>query len=222
MKKLKIKSGDTVSRVAEATGFAPETIWSHGENAELKEARAHMDVLAPGDSLHVPELKQRSEACVTDKRHRFRRKGVPMKLTVQLLDAWGAKRANIPYQLAIDGTEFEGETDDDGVLSEFIPNASRKGTLRLEQEQHDLIIGGMDPVTFLEGAQHRLTSLGFYCQSDNGEMGAATKFALRGFQQMMALEITGELDDATIGKLESAHKDVNTLADYLETKMADK
>ncbi len=215
-----IELGDTVSRVAGETGFAPETIWSHPNNAELKSRREHMDVLGVGDQLYVPDLTPKSMPAVTEKRHRYKRKGVPMRFILQLLDAWGEPRKNRPYKLIVDGEVFEGSTDGIGVLRHYLPTAAKGGTLSIDGLEFDIEIGYLEPKTELLGVQQRLTNLGFPCLGDEGETGQATHIALSRFQMLMHLPVTGEADGKTRDALYDNHEEIGRLAQYVRTDSA--
>lgn len=214
MSKRTIERGDTVSRIAGETGFAPETIWEHPSNKELKEQREHMDVLAVGDVLHVPELVPKSLPAATGKRHRYKRKGVPMPFIVQVLDAWGNPRKERKYKLAIDDGLYEGTTDVNGVLRHYLPNAAKGGKLYIDELVFDIGIGHLEPKTKLLGVQQRLTNLGYPCLGDDGEMGQATVIALSRFQRLAGLPVTGELDGATRDALNNHHEEIGRFTEH--------
>ncbi|WKB55799.1 peptidoglycan-binding domain-containing protein [Eleftheria terrae] len=218
MSTVTISEGDSVVRIAGATGFAPETLWSHPANAELRKRREHMDVLNPGDVLTVPERTPKTVAAATDRRHRFRRRGVPMHFTLQLLDAWGEPRRQRPYRLVVDGRLLEGTTDADGVLRHHLPTTAQRGTLQLDEVELALVFGGLDPKSTLAGVQHRLSNLGFPCAGDAGELGQATRLALARFQRLMELPCTGELDERTRDALDAHHQQLNQLAQHIATQ----
>lgn len=211
--KLVAADGDSVSRIAEAHGLAPDSIWSHPDNAELRAKREHMDVLGPGDVLTIPERTQRSVRRPTGARHRFRRRGVPMRFVLQLADEWGQARTERPYVLHVDGQRLEGLTDADGVVSRYIPNAARRGRLEIDELTIELVFGGLDPLTELRGVQQRLTNMGLPCVEDRGELGRATVLALRQFQRMIGREPSGELDDGTREAIGEHHRELGTLID---------
>lgn len=206
-----IAPGDTVSRIAGATGFAPDTIWSHPDNAELRATRDHMDVLGVGDQLTVPDLTLKSVSVAACKRYRFRRKGVPMRLIVQILNVWGDPRKNEPYRLIVDGSPLSGTTDNNGVIREYLPTSASEAKLRLKDLEFDLAIGVLEPKSELLGAQQRLSNLGFPCMADNGEMGQSTLLALIRFQRLAKIEETGRLDNATRDALNNYHQELNRL-----------
>ncbi|MEZ5428577.1 MAG: peptidoglycan-binding domain-containing protein [Pyrinomonadaceae bacterium] len=221
MNKLQINPGDTVARIAGATGFAPDTIWSHPDNAQLKDQRDHMDVLAAGDHLTVPDLTVKSLSLVTGKRYRFRLKGVPMRFILQVLDAWGNPRSERSYRLVVDGDPLEGITDENGVLRHFIPNSARTGRLFLDELELELAFGELEPKSTLLGVQQRLSNLGFSCLADAGKMGRDTVLALQRFQRLMGLPETGELDDATRRSLDEHHQQVGLLAQHISSAEPD-
>lgn len=153
MPKLKIAAGDSVARLAGAAGVAPDTVWSHPDNARLKARRDHMDVLAVGDVLTVPEPEAKTQQCATGKRHRFRRHGVPMRFTLQLLDEAGQPRKGRPFRLEVDGTPQEGSTDGDGVVQVYLPTAARQGVLVVDDLMLQLAFGVLEPKSGLAGVR---------------------------------------------------------------------
>lgn len=80
-----ITQGDCIDSVALRYGFFPDTLWNHGANTELKNLRKDPNVLFPGDKLFIPDLQIREVDKATEKRHRFRRKGIPAKLHLRFL-----------------------------------------------------------------------------------------------------------------------------------------
>ena len=82
-----ITHGDCIDSIALRYGFFPDTLWNHSANADLKQLRKDPNVLFPGDKLVIPDLQLREENGATEKRHRFRRKGVPAKLHLRFLKA---------------------------------------------------------------------------------------------------------------------------------------
>ncbi len=61
-----VKSGECLSSIAKKTGRLWQTIWEHEANAELRETRKDPNVLATGDRLTIPPLRQRSEPGETE------------------------------------------------------------------------------------------------------------------------------------------------------------
>src|ERR1043166_4210227 len=140
-----VQHGDCISSIAFGHGIFPDTIWNDPANATLKELRVNGNVLAPGDVVVIPDQQAKSVPCATGALHRFRRRGVPEKLRVAL-HAFSAARAELPYALVIGETRFEGKTDADGCLEQFIPPDAASATLIIsDTESYELALGELNP-----------------------------------------------------------------------------
>jgi hypothetical protein len=208
MPTITLEQGDCLSLVAIRHGFAPETVWEHGQNAELRERRIDPNALLPGDELFVPEIEEKQEPVATDTVKRFQLSVGPLRLRVRLT-RHGQPRAGEAYELEYDeGTKLSGETDGDGWVDQPLPITATAATLRLgegeEQEQHELALGHLDPHDEVSGVQGRLRGLGFYFGAVDGELGPKTRAALQRFQKAKGLTVTGEADDATMSALRDA------------------
>ncbi len=156
-----VQDGDCIHGIAAETGHFWETLWNDGGNADLKGKRKNPDVLLPGDKVVIPPLDTTPESGATEKRHKFRRKGVPIQLIIRVLKQGADDRvhqldpeknkpweyndapkddqkapedepeANQRYKLDVEGTLYEGTTDGDGVLKHSIAAAATSGRLTL-------------------------------------------------------------------------------------------
>ena len=210
-----IAPGECVVSLAVDHGFAPATIWDHPANAGLREERRNMHVLEPGDEVVIPDLRPGIVACETGRRHRFRRRGVPQRLSMQLL-VDDQPRAAVPYRLVVDGTKHEGVTDTEGRLSHWIPPNAHRGVLLVEGEAYDLEFGHLDPATTRAGFRARLVNLGFLA-SDSDDAAAFELAVIRfkrrycglvvppsGFDAVRRAELAA-IDARTIDAIERAH-----------------
>ena len=202
MPTISANQGDSIPSIAKDHGFFWKTIWNHGNNANLKSKRKNPNVLLPGDEVFIPELETKTESRGTDGHFKFKRKGEPVKIKIKLLKSDGKPRANEAYVLTVKGKDLKGNTDGDGMLSQYIPNDAKDGVLKLNdgKECFPVLIGALDPLDEITGIQQRLSNLGFDC-GDSGKLDDATKRALSNFQTQNNLEVTGKADDATKGKL---------------------
>jgi len=134
-----VKPGEDLVHIAHDKGFnnldslleANEALWT--EERERGEVHA-------SDRLQVPtreELTPIQATCETGRRHTFVCKTLKMEVRVLPLDEEGQPYRNAPYTLEVhlgqDGVKdplIEGETDEDGVVEEWVPVAKR-ATLRL-------------------------------------------------------------------------------------------
>lgn len=203
-----VRQGDTTASIAYEGGLFWETIWNHDSNARLRERRDNPNVLYPGDVIFVPDRQRKEEDGETERRHRFRRLGVPEILRIRLLDQHDRPRSGLQYVLEIEGIAVSGTTDEDGILEHPISPAAREGRLLLGeevQEEYPLNLGELDPIEEITGVQARLQNLGIYLGEINGEMTEETVEAIREFQRNRHLPENGELNDETRGQLSELH-----------------
>lgn len=134
-----VKPGEDLVHIAHDKGFNSLDSLLEANAALWSEDRERGEV-HPGDRLQVPtreELKPIQATCEPGRRHTFICKTLKMEVRVLPLDEEGQPYRNAPYTLEVhlgqDGAEdplFEGDTDEDGVVEEWVPVAKR-ATLRL-------------------------------------------------------------------------------------------
>jgi hypothetical protein len=207
MPRQKVGEGESTSSLAKKKGFFWRTIWEHGENASLKALRKDPNVLFADDDIFIPELDPKEVPKPTEQRHKFKRKGEPCKIKLQLLKN-GKPRANESYVLEIEKKLINGKTDSDGKLEHYIPGSASSGTLTLRngKEVLPIRIGDLDPIDKGTGVQQRLNNLGYDCGSEDGEIGEETKEALKKFQAEHGLSVSGDADAETKSKLKELSK----------------
>jgi len=203
-----VKQGDCIESIAFRHGLFWETIWNHPNNQQLRLERKTPNVILSGDKVFVPDLRPKEEPGATEKKHRFKRKGVPSKLRIVLKEA-NKPRASVSYILEIDGQFFSGQTNAQGILSHPIPPHAKRGKLIVisgnDKEEYQLQLGYLDPISEVSGVQARLKNLGFECGEVNGVLNSETKAAIRVFQSKYGLKETGEIDEPTRQKLMQEH-----------------
>lgn len=201
-----VRAGECIDSIAYEHGFFGETLWNHPDNAELKRVRKHPNVLLAGDRVAIPDLRKKTESGAMDTRHRFRRKGVPAMLRLQIL--WfGTPRGDDDYIIDIDGQKRSGSLDGEGWLEEPISPAARVAVLEVgtDRQRFEIQLGGTDPIDTIRGVQHRLNNIGFACGEPDGELGDRTRAALGRFQKSQGLKETGEPDQGTLDALLRVH-----------------
>ncbi len=129
------------------------------------------------------------------------------ELFTLLLHEGGQPRANQRYVLTIDGTSREGETDNNGMLTEPIPPNASVGRLVIGEDEEELWIkfGDIDPITELSGVQSRLTNLGHYDGPINGQESDDLRDAIAEFQTEVNIQADGQLTDDTRDALLKEH-----------------
>lgn len=199
-----------MSSIAFGRGFFWQTLWDLADNQALRKARKDPYTLAPGDEVVIPDRRIKSHPCTVDRVHSFRIKGVPERVRVQLLDDQGEPRKGQAYVLECGGSRFEGTLDAEGRLDHWISPQHTTGRLTVTaadgaEEQHEVLLGGLDPIDSVRGAQQRLINLGLYDGPCDGAWNDDLIDAVIDFQLARAIAVNGELDEPTRGALAKAH-----------------
>jgi type VI secretion system secreted protein VgrG len=121
--------------------------------------------------------------------------------------------ANKAFHMLVDGATYKGTTDGDGMLEKQIPKDAKTLTIVVwkgeyptsEQKTRTIQLDEMPPATTPRGALMRLANLGYYGGEPKDELDDAAKAAVRELQVHAGLPDTGELDEATAGKLNAMH-----------------
>lgn len=189
----KVRQGECIHSIAAQHGFFWEKLWNDPGNADLKQQRSDPSVLKPGDVVHIPAKEPKVENGSSEQRHRFKRKGIPNRVRIQIMRN-DEPQAGKPYRLQIDGKLETGTTDAQGMVEMIIPPEAKRGELHVGEgndvEIYHFQLGTVDPVDTENGARGRLRCLGYDDSLPFDEL-------LKEFQQKEALTASGQLDDAT-------------------------
>jgi hypothetical protein len=219
-----VKQGDCINSIASEFGLNPNTVWQDAGQENIRD-EIHRDesVLVPGDRIDLQERRDKTLNLVLNKRHRFRRIGVPTLLRIELKDPDGNPRAGIPYELIVDDTRIAGQTTSAGMVEQFINPQAKTATLRVgdranlpidaihaeRAETHLLRLGYLAPQTTLPGVRWRLIQLGYLIEqtqwdSDYDDV-KSLRAAIRLFQEENSLEVTGDMNPETEVALLNEH-----------------
>lgn len=228
MAKHTVKQGECISSIADKYGFFPDTLWNLAENAQLKRKRKDPNVLFPGDELFIPDKDEKTETGATEKKHRFRKKNVPVYLNLRLIDLDEKPRCGLKYIMAIDGDFQEGTTDKEGCIHAVISPGANRALLKVfpnkrqnkdvdnqvysgpepeevedqqDYEEYEINLGCLDPIDEVKGVQERLKNLGYLLEIKGQEQDEEFKEALLFFQDKHQLQKTGRVDPDTVRKL---------------------
>lgn len=209
-----VKLGDTLVSIAHEHGWRDwETIWNHPDNASLREQRADPQVLVPGDIVKVPEKTPKRLEVEAGRRHRFVAKVLTARFEALVRDGSGKPLKNRRFKLEIEGeTSHSGYTDEEARIELAVSPDAKRGVLKVWTGAPDervltwnLQLGHLEPPDTDKGLQARLANLGFYDGPIDGQVDDEVKAAIRNFQVVHGLEVTGEPDERTRQKLSDLH-----------------
>ena len=207
-----VKSGECISSIADQYGFFPDTVWNHSGNATLKTKRKDPNLLLPGDLVVIPDKQLKTVDKPPEQKHRFRKKGVPALLRLQIFDG-ETLRSDQSYTLTVDGKIHRGTTDGDGILEVEIPPDAKEADLTIGPDEFrvHLELGRVPPADELQGVLTRLNNLGYDCGRPEDGLTEQAQEAIKAFQYRYKLEQTGKADAPTKDKLAQLHDDAGGL-----------
>jgi hypothetical protein len=204
-----VRSGDTVEALAEANGLFWERLWFHPENDALRKVRDNPNVLLPGDRLFIPARRPKTVSISTNRRHTYRRRGVPSKFIARILDLQGRPRAHQRYTLEAGAFTHDGHLDAEGRVEVFVPPQVTRVHLRVGEgealEEFEFQVGHLDPIEELSGVVGRLVMLGFYDGPDLTEPSPDLHAAVMRFRVSVRLPQGGIDDELRAALVEAAH-----------------
>lgn len=209
-----VAAGDTIPSLAERHGHFWRRIWEHPDNAALKAARESENLLIAGDRVAIPPLTLKAEARATDLVHRFKRKGVPLKIAFVVQDQQGRLASDAPYELTVGSRTYRGRTDAEGALQVAVAPAARQGRLTVTVGDADdpetlaftLALGALQPIETPGGINARLINLGYLTDPIEDTLSDRSEAALRAFQRDQDLPEHGVADRATVDRLADVHR----------------
>lgn len=203
-----VRRGESIISLSNQYGIPARKIWDHPDNRPLRERGRTMSILYPGDIVTIPERETREASAATERRHRFSCRGRTTWLRLRFLDK-GRARAGEPYELHVEGRRFTGDLDSEGKLEVRVPADAGEGILLLggstSRQSIRIRVGHLDPLDENDGVRKRLQNLGLLGRGGDDPSGERMRSALRRFQKMQGLAVTGSLDDATRNKLIEVH-----------------
>jgi hypothetical protein len=153
------------------------------EGSETEGAGGESRAAAPNETNQVP-MRTRGPVCVRDYN------GEPVRLK--------------PYTIVINDEGTEGHTDEEGWIEAVDPSVT-EAVLYVGDAGYTLKFGEepSDPTTL---AQSMLNALGYSAGPLDGEAGDRTKAATAYYQRDNGLEINGELNEDTVGRMKEQHR----------------
>ncbi len=192
--------------IAARYGYAQSSdIYEHAKNEKLRKLRPDPAQLACGDIVTIPDRTKEKFPIGPGSKKKFTAKVPQTKLKLKF-EKEKKPLASEPFVVEVCGEKIEGTTTGDGMLEVDVPPHAVDARIVFPKAKlaYPVQIGHIDPIDTDSGVAARLKNLGYY----NGPPGASKESwapALQQFQKDSGLEPTGELDEATTGKLKDVH-----------------
>jgi hypothetical protein len=182
-----LESGENIHSIAFQAGHVWSTIWNAPENGTLRQVRTDPSVLAEKDSLFIPELRLRQEIGATNKRHCFKRIGVPSILRFRPMYL-GEPFVYQPYVVTSNSADAgRGTTTDQGIVECYVTPDAKEASITIGtgyfRFTYHITLRTLAPVETTDGLIARLQQLGFFESEKSSEDAIA---AFRDYHGMQA------------------------------------
>ncbi|MFO0548359.1 MAG: peptidoglycan-binding domain-containing protein [Polyangiaceae bacterium] len=170
----------------------------------MRQRRPNPEVLAAGDILQIPESQPTRNPLRLGSTNSFSVRLPTVKLELTVNGSDGQPLANKRYW--VDG-EDAGSTDGAGKVQIEVRPTVPSILLRVEGLSDTLLlrVAHLDPIDTDDGVRQRLTNLHYLPDDATCVTEESVAEALRRFQQVMGLEVTGTANQATRERLVSSH-----------------
>lgn len=203
-----VKQGECIAKLAFNYGLAPDTIWNHPKNAELKADRKELHILNPKDMVFIPPKTLKKLPVNSGEQIELQQQSALEKLRIRFLHYDDTPRTDLPFLVSIKTSKNDtwpdtlGKTDGAGFVIVDVPPNSTFAEIVLgegeEQEMHEFNLGFVDSIDTVSGVKARLNNLGFECGEETDEMNELTVGAIKAFQKKNSLYPNGKLEAETI------------------------
>src|SRR6201999_3102998 len=97
------------------------------ESAKLKGLRNNPSVLAPGDSVFIPDKQKKVITRTVDASHRFVAKVDKLNIRLLLLDFDNKPMSGLAATLVVDGQKMQLTSGGDGAIQAKVPRSAKSG-----------------------------------------------------------------------------------------------
>lgn len=212
-----VRQGEWLDKIAHDFGFSSwRTIYDAPENEGFRAKRPNPDIIYPGDELIIPDKDLKMEPVEPGVPGVIVLKRTQSRIRIEPLMPDGRGYAGHTYVLELStGIELSGIVPQNGVVEHFIPTSTDRATLSITStdgeidNEWELLIGHLDPVSEVTGLKARLSHLQYFCGPVDGELDDDTHAALLQFQYDHAdaygLKPSGEPDADTLSAIEAEY-----------------
>ena len=206
-----IELGDHIARLAYEGGHSTvEAVWGDAKNAELRERRVDPGVLAPGDSVFIPDAPIAVfKGLELDRDHVLVLELAPTNLRIQVAYTNETPVVDTKCRIGFDGVVHLFDLDEEGRTQLEIGPHTKTLDLEIRGQAFECTVATLHPIETLEGVHGRLTNLGY----EPGKRAPAKKslhdYAFRSaveeFQCEHDLSVDGVVGPVTRRKLLEVH-----------------
>jgi N-acetylmuramoyl-L-alanine amidase len=197
--------GDHVSRIAAMYGFRSyDPLWTHPDNAALRQKRQTPHIIAVGDVVHVPEMAVREVARGTEQRHRFTVQLHPLvvRFAFQL---WGGKPLDkAPSAVVLDGSPAEFRAGSGSIEVPVTP-VTDSCIVKWSDREVAARVGFLQPKDVVAGYRQRLNNLGYGAGDSDDPADVRLRSAIEEFQCDEGLTVDGKCGPGTQARLVKVH-----------------
>ena len=154
---------DHIVRLAYYSGHKSyEAIWSHANNAELRDRRPDPGVLGLGDVVHVPDAPPWTFERLPTRREHQLVVDLPLPtVRLRLLRAESVPYGGVACRASFDDESITRTPDGDGQIEFELGADTTFATLSFDRQEVEIDIASLQPLNTMQGLWARLENLGY-------------------------------------------------------------
>jgi hypothetical protein len=210
-----VRQGENLSSIARRYKIANwKDIYDDPANEHFRSLRPNPNLIYPGDSVVIPDIKPQATTLSTGQEHRIVVRRYSQVLKIRLLNAKREPVENARVTVDLPGGIRTLQSNSQGIVeigiqssdpSSFVISVHETPNAETAQE-YMVQTNHLDPLDTISGIQARLNALGFAAGPIDGAMGKKTRAGIEAFQRSNPhLTVDGVAGPDTRAALEEAY-----------------
>jgi hypothetical protein len=201
-----VETNEHLAHIAVRHGFESDNIiWNHPANAHLRTQRDSPYILGKGDGLVLPPRYSKPQSRSTGTTHEFQIETTQLENRIIFEDFRKRAISGKPTHIDCLSKQEQRTTNGQGEISFPVERNLRQTDIEILHANHEMVVGGLDPIEFRSGQEGRLSNLDYWQAEIGDEDENAWELAIEEFRADQSLPVRQPWDDSLQVPLKELH-----------------